>query len=136
MRLTEQKLWDTLKRHAPRRLRLQRVENRVGEGMPDVYVGWSGKWVELKSPAKLPVSATVPILPYGKAALRPSQIAWHYNAAMNPAAPHSYVLIRLPTNALYLVPGLFATRLNEMTLEQLTLYAVATTWDAIVKELS
>ena len=50
-RTDEQKLYDRMKSHRPMRCKLERIENAVGEGEPDVRVfGWNGwvSWVELK----------------------------------------------------------------------------------------
>ena len=38
MRKAEQKVWDAMKRNAPKGIWMQRVENLAGDGMPDVYV--------------------------------------------------------------------------------------------------
>ena len=55
MRLKEQRLWDAMRKAAPKGVWLQRVENIVVDGMPDVYaVETEGGacWVELKAPVR------------------------------------------------------------------------------------
>jgi hypothetical protein len=50
----EQRLWARLKSSAPPGAALQRIENRVGSGMPDVLVVFGGRahFVELKAQAE------------------------------------------------------------------------------------
>jgi len=56
-----------LKQSLPKKSHYQRIENRAGEGMPDVYICLSGVpvWVELK------------IVKSNKVSVSKSQIAWH-----------------------------------------------------------
>jgi len=137
MRKSEQRLWDSFKRNAPAWLWLQRVENLVGEGMPDVYVGASGKWVELKAPGSTPVRGTTPLL--GSGGMRPSQIAWHAKAAETSAATRSYILIRTPEMELLLIPGREAGVVNLMSLGELRERSVIKadpSWEAVVEKLT
>ena len=63
MRKAEQKVWDTMKRKAPKELWLQRIENIVGDGMTDVHSSHTTgreKWIELKA-GKLPKRTTTPL---------------------------------------------------------------------------
>ena len=134
MRKREQNLWDTLKRQANSGLNLQRIENLVGDGIPDVYVGFSGKWVELKVPPRIPARPQTQLL--GAAGLRPSQINWHIAHASGKAPP-AYILIRLPgTRELLLVPGRMAPGINAMPLDSLRVASVANTWPEILKVLA
>lgn len=137
MRKNEQRLWDSFKRNAPARLWLQRVENLVGEGMPDVYVGSSGKWVELKAASKIPARARTPLL--GADGMRPSQVAWHARAAETSAATRSYILIRTPEMELLMIPGREAGVVNLMSLGELRERSVIKadpSWEAVVEKLS
>lgn len=63
----EKKLWQSLKKHFPKKTHYQRIENRVSEGMPDCYICMDGVpiWCELK------------IIKDNRIRLQPSQIAWH-----------------------------------------------------------
>lgn len=134
MRKPEQLLWDAMKRHAPAAMWLQRVENVVGDGMPDVYVGCSGKWVELKVVKRIPVKSTTPLL--GRGGMRQSQINWHLKNNSLIGAPESFVLIGLPNGDVILVSGRIAQRVNIMTLGELRSFACADDgWDAVFKEL-
>ena len=134
MRLKEQRLWDTMKRNAPTTgVWLDRVENIMVDGMPDVHVGarrWT--WVELKAP-KRPKRATTPLMG-AKEGLRVSQVGWHMKAA-SMGLP-SWILIRDDQRQLYLVSGSYAAEVNDMTASQLMEISVADNWTAIFGELT
>lgn len=75
MRLPEQRLWDWFDRRCGHLAHLQRIENRVGNGVPDVHVatfGWQG-WIELKS---LPAWPKKPSTPVRLQHWTPGQRAW------------------------------------------------------------
>jgi hypothetical protein len=134
MRRPEQLLWDAMRRNLPKELRLQRIENLVGVGMPDVYADKSGKWVELKVPRGIPARKTTPLL--GRYGLNIDQINWHTVHATGDA-PASYILVRVPeTLELLLVPGSAASITNDQPLSELRRIAYkAHTWDEIAEEL-
>ena len=138
MRKKEQLLWDALKRNAPASLWLQRVENVLGEGMPDVYVGATGAWIELKAPSTIPKHGTTPLLGSSDG-LRNSQINWHIKNAALPAAPRTYILIRTVERELLLLPGRLAGIVNACSLSALRAaklnQATTTEWDEIVRIL-
>ena len=129
MRKAEQRLWDTMRRNKPVGVWAQRVENGVGEGMPDVLVA-PDNWVELKAPTR-PTRSSTPLL--GEASLRESQIGWHLKAANNLMS--SYILIRDDKKGLYLVPGHVAAIINMMTVGELNTNSLASTWNGIWKVL-
>lgn len=133
MRLKEQKVWDTMRTKAPRSLWLQRVENLVGEGIPDVHSVASGghlSWIELKA-AILPKRPTSKLL--GTDGLRQSQINWHVKAASK-GAP-AYILIRDNKGALYFLHCTWAKMINDMTAGELREKSIAATWEEIFNEL-
>ena len=138
MRKKEQLLWDSFRRNMPPALDLQRVENIVGDGMPDVYIGCSGKWVELKAPPERK-RPTTPLL--GREGLRTSQINWHLkHSAMN--APESFILVRTFAGELLLVPGRVAPIINALSLDSMRKVSViaeaaigAASWRAIAEAL-
>lgn len=134
MRKAEQLLWDAMKRHLPERHWLQRIENLFGEGMPDVYCGARGKWIELKAPPCIPKRADTPLLG-DKYGLRISQKNWLLkNCGYTESAP-AYVLIRTRALELFLVPGHFAAHVNKMTLDELRA-RFSVTWDEVSMELT
>lgn len=133
-RFKEQKLWDAMKRNLPKSFWMQRIENVVGEGIPDVYVAAPrGKyaWVELKAPIA-PKKATTRLL--GTEGLRKSQINWHIKAARK--GTRSFILIRDDVNNMFLIPSYLADKINEMTAGELQAVSVADTWREIEKEIT
>ena len=129
MRQREQRLWDAMRKAAPPHVWLQRIENVVGEGMPDVFVAAHGSscWVELKAAIR-PKRDTTPLL--GSDGLRLSQINWHIKAAS--VGLRTYVLIRDDKRALYLVP---AHDLNARSSSEIENQSFAHTWHGIFAEL-
>jgi hypothetical protein len=130
MRKKEQLLWDAWKANAPRDLDLQRVENVVGEGMPDVYVGTNGNWVELKAPSANREKDGQSLLGDAEG-LRISQKNWHLKNSSHPNAPRSFILIRLPNHKLFLLSGHLAPVINAMNYSSVEKVALAWTWDGI-----
>lgn len=133
MRLPEQRLWDAMRKAAPRGLWLERVENIVGEGIPDVHVGgarWD--WVELKAPNR-PKRETTPLMG-AKEGLRQQQINWHVKAeSMN--LP-SWILIRdTDKKELFLVSNKWADMINDMSVGDLRDVRTAATWEEIFMEI-
>lgn len=139
MRKPEQLLWDAMKRNLPKDLDLQRVENLVGEGMPDVYVGRSGKWVELKAPPRIPARANTPLLG-DRWGLRTSQKNWHikHHSHRGSKDRPSYVLIRIAaTGELMLIHGCVAESINQLSYGLLKAgFVIANDWRQIAQELS
>ena len=131
MRQKEQRLWDCLKRHAPSELGLQRVENLVGDGMPDVYSDGTGCWVELKAPTR-PKRASTPLLGESEG-LRVSQKNWIQIAVAH--GRKVFVLIRDDGGELFLIPGKFAATVNQMTSAELRCSSRADDWQEIIWEL-
>jgi len=131
MRKSEQKIWDAMKRAAPPSIWMQRVENIVGDGMPDVYV--EGPWVELKA-AKLPKRSTTR-LQYSEG-LRQSQINWHLKAKSKNMV--SFILVRveeLPREPMLFL-GSLAECVNDFTMDEARASAFAIGWSAIFERLS
>lgn len=126
MRRQEQRLWDTMKRRAPGGWWLQRFENAVGVGMPDVYVVPGGAWVELKAPDR-PMRADTALL--GPQGLSQPQINWHLKAASY-GIP-TYILIRDSENALHLIEGRYAEEVNYWNVQQCDEMSVANHWEGI-----
>lgn len=130
MRKPEQRLWDSMRKNRPADVWLERVENLVGDGMPDVAVVCAGAWVELKA-AKLPKRPTTKVM--GKDGLRQSQKNWHKDAAQH-GVP-CYTLLRDDKRQLYLIPAKHSDDVNEMTQSELAAASVADNWIDIFKEL-
>ena len=132
MRKEEQRIWDTMKNNAPDGAWMERVENLVGNGMPDIWVGGEGGhcWVELKA-AVVPVRPTTPLL--GSSGLRQSQINWHKKAAQR-AIP-VYTLIRDDKGGLYLLGCDRSEEINAMPRGHMRVASLAASWTEIFARL-
>lgn len=129
MRLPEQRLWDTMRANRPPGLVLERVENVVGDGMPDVYIQASAvsTWAELKTPNPRKRESTRVL---GDEGLRQSQKNWHMRASR--LGLPTWILIReRRTRRLWLVAGMLADEINDMTADELDEVTAAHTWPAI-----
>lgn len=118
MKVDEKRLMTALRLAAQgRRTWVQRVENVVVDGTPDVLlISPCGRhvWVELKV-ATRPKRATTPVL--GARGMRQEQINWHEKAAL--MCVETYILIRDDEAELYLIPGELAGSVNNMPLAEL-----------------
>ena len=122
-RLKEQRLYDAFKKLKPKSVKLERVENMVHDGTPDVLIKVPGAFVflELKSPIA-PKRKTTRLL--GTEGLRQSQKNWFCEAeCLNLPA---YILIRDSNNNVYLVEGATADFVNELNEEDLRAESLAT----------
>ena len=133
MRLPEQRLWDTMRTNKPPGFVLERVENIVGDGIPDVYVMAPAvsTWVELKAPNPVKRESTRVL---GDEGLRQSQKNWHVRAAR--LALPTWILIReRRAKRMWLVAGEHADYINDYTAMELTLIAAAKMWPEIFEVL-
>ena len=129
MRLPEQRLWDTMRGNRPRGFVLERVENIVGDGMPDVYVTAPAVsvWVELKAPNPPKREATRVL---GDEGLRQSQKNWHIQKTR--LGLITWILIReRRTGRMWLVSGQWADSINDMTATELDKVSFAKTWPEV-----
>ncbi len=132
MRKPEQKLYDKMRKNAPNTSWLQRIENIVAEGMPDVHVSGpeSECWVELKA-VNRPKRETTRLL--GTEGLRPSQVNWHLKAGTKRMT--TFILITDDEGNLWLVEGKHAASINEWTMYTFDHLDVPRTWDGIFKTI-
>lgn len=123
MRFKEQRLWDRFRSHRPAFVRLERVENMLAAGFPDVIAQVrlsSSTWlVELKAVSSLPVRPTTAV--FGdKDGLTVDQRNWlldwmHFGG-------HALILGASGEGAHaihWLIPGSLADAFNDMTLAEL-----------------
>ena len=119
----ESRLWDRLSARLKPVFFIQRIENLVGEGVPDVFLvrRENGRmcWVELKSKPKFPVRSTTKV--FGDDGLRPSQIAWIHGRAVAGAA--IYILAECE-KVEFLVEGIHAREFNGWTRPELERYSL------------
>lgn len=116
----EARFWATLKKKLPLPGdRLDRVENSVMSGQPDVNgcLASEDVWIELKAPTE-PKRATTPLMTSnGNHPLLPSQINWFI--AQRQAGGIAFVLIRTDKRLMLLRGTDHAERINVMTVEQM-----------------
>jgi len=90
-----------LRQHLPKKTQSQRIENRSGQGMPDLYMCMDGApvWCELK------------IIKSGKVKLSKSQIAWHSSHSRCNGV--SFILAHDPfEGSVYLFDGAFSAEIQ------------------------
>lgn len=127
MRKAEQNLWASLKRNAPAHLWMQRIENVMVPGMPDVYVaGREQCWIELKAP-KAKAHATTPLMRGD--GLNAYQINWMIKAHRSNV--RAFILIRDSEMNLSLIHAALAAEVNMMSREQLDDVSLASNWPMI-----
>lgn len=121
-RLREQRLYDAFKKIRPKGIRIERVENVVSDGTPDVmlFVPGATVWVELKAPLR-PKRATTRLL--GGEGLRQSQLNWMLEATQYQIP--AYVLIRDNSGDTFLIPAACCEGINELTAGELRAISLA-----------
>ena len=131
MRKTEQRLWDRMRRAIGTRVRLERIENVVGVGTPDVLACCHiTSFVELKAIEAPPVRKTTRVL--GDKGLSRDQRNWHVD--WHKWGGKSYVLIGVGRQ-IFMIQGVFADKVNEMTMDDLAAHNVAADWLTVAKRL-
>jgi penicillin-binding protein-related factor A (putative recombinase) len=133
-RKEEQRLWDTFKTHRPPGYWMERIENIVGFGTPDVDVAHAETGrivkVELKAP-NAPANPNTRLL--GDEGLNKHQINWHMKAASYRMPV--FTLIRDNQKRIFLVHCDYAEHMNDMTAAQLAAVSLADTWEGVFEVL-
>jgi len=141
-RLPEQRLWDRFSanmRHRPG-LRMERVENLLAAGFPDVVVmarrtplsRGRVAFVELKMVDAPPRRPTTPVLGEKKG-LTQEQRNWHWLAEK--FGVQTYILVGVGSAENYLLDGREADYVNSCDMSHLGARSSAYLWDDIYKEL-
>lgn len=134
MRLPEQRLWDRMRRGLKPYggILMHRIENVVGEGMPDVVACCDGKtsFIELKCVESVPKRDSTLLL--GRKGLSAAQKNWHHSWAM--AGGISYVLIGHGEN-IAMLDGQMADEINDMVLIDVLHLSLARNWLMVATEL-
>ena len=131
MRKPEQRLWDRMRAALRGKVRLERIENLAGVGIPDVLVLAQGNvtLVELKVVERFPARPDTRVL--GGKGLSQDQKNWHVD--WHGWGGKSFIVVGVGTANLYAVPGRLADDVNSYTKKQLDFFAV--TWDTLITEL-
>ena len=113
--------------------RVDRVENGVCDGMPDVSMTCAGidVWVELKYVAQWPARANTRVL--GDRGLRPEQVNWHLRH--NRAGGKSFVLVGIGKE-MFLAQGQYCKEVNSwVSADWLKDGRQVNGWDDLYKKL-
>lgn len=114
----EGRLWERWRGRLAEDFFVQRIENLVGEGVPDVHLlrrqDGSQHWLELKSVPVLPVRAATRV--FGTAGLRADQIAWLYGRAHSEG---SVWILASAADWTFFISGIWARGFNSMALSEL-----------------
>lgn len=126
MRKAEQRLWDTMKRQAPKDVWLNRIENMLDPGIPDVLVMREDRvaWVELKAP-KRPMRDMSMLLKTDD--VRTAQVNWMLRAAT--IGQNVMLVMRDDCAQLYVLPGLLAPCFKGLSLADARRYSICGSWD-------
>ena len=133
MRLPEQRLWDRMRaRLKGRGVRLERIENVVGTGRPDIDALSAGIFtpVELKAIEGWPVRDTTAVL--GRKGLSIDQRNWHMDWARY--GGRSLVVVGVGQEVFAFI-GTFHDQINSMTRAQMSTFASGRNWDDIERLL-
>ena len=119
-------------------MELERIENGVVAGTPDVHVlcrGGLSAWVELKAVATWPLRANSMVL-CEERGLSIAQRNWFLRATQL-GFRRAYILVGVGSRGVYMFPGVVADRVNSFTRQQFFEHAIAQDWtqvDAILRE--
>lgn len=130
-RKTEQRLWDRMRAAIdPQRVHLERVENLVGAGIPDVLAlaGGAVTWCELKAIAAPKARAATPLLGAAKG-LNTDQRNWHLEWARH--GGRSLVVVGVGPKTLYVIDGKLADFVNSYTVLQMSHLSLCATWSQL-----
>lgn len=117
MRLKEQRLWDRMRNNigAGHGIRLERIENMVGSGFPDVWAICNGvvRPIELKAVERAPARITTRLIPSGEG-LNVDQRNWHLDWRKH--GGRSFIVLGLGSGAAawhYVVSGSHGDQVND-----------------------
>ena len=112
MRKKEQKLWDRMRSALKTEVYLERIENMVSAGRPDVDAMWEGIVlpIELKAAAEFPKRPSTPVL--GREGLNLNQLNWWLNWKRWGG---SGLIVVSVGRAVYAIPAEFSDEVNSFT---------------------
>lgn len=131
-RLCEQRLWDRMRRNLAGTVHLERVENLMVVGMPDVLALASGHvtWAELKAVEAYPLRKATRVL--GPKGLSVAQRNWHM--AWLRGGGSSVIVVGVGRD-LYAFTGSHHDTVNEYSRAELEQHAFARDWDGVINYL-
>lgn len=140
MRLPEQKLYDRFRENMPKHAtvpyRIQRIENLLEAGIPDVIVDAAPgltTYVENKAVETAPMRSRTPLLGAAKG-LNVGQRNWHMVA--HTLGLRHFFLVGIGSTTNLLLPGRLFDELNAMPFDDMIRAAVAVRWEGIASVLT
>ena len=120
MRKREQKLWDRMRNGLKKNLYIERMENVVSSGRPDVDTMWHGITipVELKAAEQYPARPGTPVLGKSKG-LSQNQLNWWLKWKLWGGS--GFIVIAVATDV-FAVPAKYSDEVNSFTRAQLWEY--------------
>ncbi len=130
MRKQEQKLWDRMRHSLKDALYLERIENVVNPGRPDIDTLWEGIVlpVELKALEAFPQRDTTPVL--GGKGLNQNQLNWWLN--WKRWGGSGFIVIGI-AGELFAVPAEFSDDVNSFNRDLLANFR--TTWQEFILQI-
>jgi hypothetical protein len=134
MRKPEQRLWDRMNKAIGKFVFIERVENIVSLGTPDLHVQYNKThtWVELKQVAKIPARAHTPLLGPAKG-LNPNQRNWHLEFSR--FGGRSVIVIGVGAREILTIPGTFGDDVNTMSYAALRGLSISNDFDHLMLNL-
>ncbi len=130
MRKTEQKLWDRMRNALKGKIYLERVENIVNPGCPDVDAMWEGIVlpIELKALEVYPKRRSTSVL--GRKGLNRNQLNWWLN--WRRWGGSGFIVVGVVMDV-FVVPAIYSDEINSMDRAQLRKYQVS--WAELVEAI-
>lgn len=131
MRKPEQRLWDRMRKAIGRDVYLERIENLVTVGMPDVMVTVNGRvgFVELKSVEKFPAKFSTKVLGDQKG-LSIAQRNWH--KSFRRAGGWSFVLVGVGSFDIFIFDSAFVDEVNNFTKSDFTTNSIGWEFEHLI----
>jgi hypothetical protein len=130
MRKQEQKLWDRMRHSLKDHVYLERIENVVNPGRPDVDALWDGIVlpIELKALETFPKRPMTPVL--GGAGLNQNQLNWWLN--WKRWGGSGFIVVGIE-GEVFAVPAKFSDEVNDWPREKLAWHRVS--WQELIKQI-
>lgn len=131
MRKQEQKLWDRMRHSLKDQVYMERVENVVNPGRPDVDTLWDGIVlpIELKALDAFPKRPMTPVL--GGAGLNQNQLNWWLN--WKRWGGSGFIVVGIEGQFLFAVPAKYSDQVNNFNRLELSNFVV--TWQELITQI-